>query len=58
MRSMSPKPSLADLKRAVHGLSETNRAALRAYLIAVFDVRGRDTRANLLPAERDRPRDL
>jgi hypothetical protein len=55
---MSPKPSLADLKRAVHGLSETDRAALRAYLIAVFDVRGRDTRANLLPAERDRPRDL
>jgi len=48
--------SLADLKRAVHALSEADRATLRTYLISVFDVRGRDTRVNLLPDERDRPR--
>jgi hypothetical protein len=41
----------------MHAMSETERAALRTYLISVFDVRGRDTRVNLLPAERDRPRD-
>jgi hypothetical protein len=53
---MQANNNLADLKRAVHALSETDRAWLRSYLISVFDVRGRDTRVNLLPEERDRPR--
>ncbi len=56
MCSMFQKLSLDDLKRGAHALSETDRAALRTYLIAVFDVRGRDTRVNLQPDERDRPR--
>ncbi len=54
---MEAKLSLADLKRAAHRLSEADRARLRTYLIAVFDVRGRDTRVNLLPHERDHPRE-
>jgi hypothetical protein len=54
---MYPRLSLADLKAAAHRLNEADRAALRTYLIAVFDVRGRDTRVNLLPDEADRPRD-
>jgi hypothetical protein len=54
---MQARYTLIELKRAVHLLSETDRARLRTYLIAVFDVRGRDTRVNLLPDERDRPRD-
>lgn len=44
------------LKRTIHALSETDRAKLRTYLLSVFDVRGRDTRVNILPDERDRPR--
>jgi hypothetical protein len=52
-----PTQTLAELKRAVHALSETDRAVLRAYLVAVFDVRGRDARVNLLPDERNRPRE-
>jgi hypothetical protein len=51
------KASVDEIKRAVHVMPETERAALRTYLISVFDVRGRDTRVNLLPDERDRPRD-
>jgi hypothetical protein len=54
---MMPKLTTDEIKRAVHALSETERATLRTYLISVFDVRGRDTRVNLLPAEHDRPRD-
>ncbi len=46
-----------EIKRAVHALSETDRAMLRTYLVSVFDVRGRDTRVNLLPGEHGRPRD-
>jgi hypothetical protein len=53
---MQAKSSLDALKSAVHALSEADRAAFRTYLISVFDVRGRDTRVNLLPDERDRPR--
>jgi hypothetical protein len=53
---MQPKYSLAEIKQAVHALSETDRATLRAYVIAVFDVRGRDARINLLAEERNRPR--
>jgi LEA14-like dessication related protein len=54
---MKHRLSVSELKRIVHELSESDRAALRGYLIAVFDVRGRDTRVNLTPDERDRPRD-
>jgi hypothetical protein len=54
---MTPKPALDDLKHAVHILSETDRAALRTYVISVFDVRGRDTRVNLSPGDRGRPRE-
>jgi LEA14-like dessication related protein len=53
---MTVRISLDDIKRAVHQLPESDRAMLRTYLVSVFDVRGRDTRVNLLPDERDRPR--
>ena len=46
----------AALKIAIHALPESDRAKLRTYLLAVFDVRGRDTRVNLTAEERDRPR--
>jgi hypothetical protein len=54
---MTPKIPLSDLKQAVHGLSESERAELRGYVVAVFDVRGRDARVNVRPDERDRPRE-
>ena len=53
---MQPKLSVTEIKHALHAMSETDRAALRTYLVTVFDVRGRDTRVNLLPDERYRPR--
>lgn len=53
---MEQRLSVSELKRIVHELTESDRAALRGYLIAAFDVRGRDARVNLTPAERDRPR--
>ncbi len=54
---MSSIVDVESFKRAVHTLSETDRAIVRTYVLTVFDVRGRDTRVNLLPDERDRPRD-
>jgi hypothetical protein len=51
------KTILDDIKQTVHALPESQRAALRTYLISVFDVRGRDTRVNLAPGEEGRPRD-
>jgi LEA14-like dessication related protein len=53
---MQPKLTVAEIKQAVHAMSESERATLRTYLVTVFDVRGRDTRVNLLPDEHDRPR--
>lgn len=53
---MNKSDRLTELKRAVHALSEGQRASFRTYVLTVFDVRGRDTRVNLLPDEQDRPR--
>jgi hypothetical protein len=57
MRSMNDDAVVAEIKRKVHTLTESQRARLRTYLISVFDVRGRDTRVNLAPGEQGRPRD-
>ena len=53
---MKAAADLSALKSAIHALSQSDRATLRTYVLTVFDVRGRDTRVNLLPDERDRPR--
>jgi hypothetical protein len=54
---MKAEEIVNDIKRTVHALSESQRADLRTYLISVFDVRGRDTRVNLAPGDRERPRE-